>query len=226
MDVKNILKSIPFFPLSDEEISDLNHIFVVKHFLKNEVILMEEDTQRYMYIIYSGKVKVVHVSYDGREQILAIHGKGDFFGELALLDGKTSPATVIAMEDTDVGLLSKQDFERHLLKNEKVLREITSLLCARLREAWLRLKVLSFADAEQRLRAVLKLVSMNNGVKDQRGTILTIRLTHKDIAAYASVSRETVTRILDRFSHEGEIEFMDHKYILLKPLFFEKTVFL
>ncbi len=223
--VKNILRSIPFFSLSEEEIDKLGRIIVEKHFLKNEVILLEEDTPNYMYIIYSGKVKVVQLSYDGKEQILAIHKKGDYFGELALLDGKTSPATVIALEDTHIGLLSRYDFEQNLLRNEKVLREISFMLCSRLREAWLRLKVLSFADAENRVRAVLRLVSMNYGAKDQRGIIITLRLTHKDIAAYASVSRETVTRLLDRFSHEGEIEFLDHN-IILKPPFLTKTLIL
>lgn len=223
--VRNILRTIPFFSQSEEELSRLEKIISEKHFLKNEVILLEEDTPNYMYIVYSGKVKVVQLSYDGKEQILAIHKRGDYFGELALLDGKTSPATVIALEDSHVGLLSRHDFEQHLMKNEKVLREISFMLCSRLREAWLRLKVLSFADAENRVRAVLKLVSMNYGARDQRGIIITLRLTHKDIAAYASVSRETVTRLLDRLSHEGEIEFLEHN-IILKPPFLNKTLVL
>ena len=212
-----------FAYLTPEELSDIGKIILEKRFSKNEFILMEQDTPNYMYIMYTGKVKVIQISVDGKEHILAIHKKGDFFGEMSLLDDKTSPATVIAMEDSHIGLLSKDDFDRFFLKDPRLLNQIISLLCLRLREAWLMLKVLSFADAEDKVRAVLKLISTNNGVKDARGTVITIRLTHNDIAGYASVSRETVTRILDRFLVNGEIELIENKLLLLKPLFFQKT---
>lgn len=221
------IKNIPFFAcLSEEELSGLGKIIIEKHFLKNEIILMEEDTTNYMYIVYSGKVKAVQTAIDGRERILAIHKKGDFFGEMALLDGKTAPATVIAMEDADIGLIGKNDFEKYLLTSAKILREIISVLCTRLREGWLTVKVLSFADAEQRVRSVFAHLSKQYGVEDQRGTIITLRLTHKDIADYASVSGETVTRLLDKFCKAKEIEILDNKHILLKPPFLEKTLFL
>lgn len=221
-----IIKSIPFLScLSDTELSDMERIIIKKHFSKNEIILMEEDTQNYMYIVYSGNVKVVQTSLDGREQILAIHRKGDFFGEMAMLDGKTSPATVIAMEDAEVGMIIKHDFERFLLKNNKIMQEIIPMLCQRLREAWLMLKVSRFADAEHKVRAILRLIGSQSGTKDTRGIIITLKLTHEDIANYASVSRETVTRLMGNFMKDGDIEILDKKYILLKPSFLEKSVF-
>lgn len=223
----SILRNIPFFAsLLDEEISNLSQIISKKSFSKNKIILMEEDTANYMYIIYSGQVKVIQISSDGREKVLTYHKKGEFFGEMALIDGKTSPATIIAIEDTDIGLIHKNDFETNILKNEKVLRELTTMLCMRLRESWLMIKVLSFADAEQRVRATLKLLSMQYGVKDQQGTIITLKLTHRDIASYSAVSRETATRLLDRFSKDGEIEILDSKNIRIRPSFLEKTTFL
>ena len=175
-----------------------------------------------MYFIYSGKVKAVQISEDGKEQILAIHKRGEHFGEMSLLDGKTSPATVIALEEANIGLIDKKDFERYLLKNTRVQKQIISMLCSRLREAWLRLKVLGFADSEHRVRAMLKLLGEQTGVRDSRGIIISLKLTHKDIAAFASVSRETVTRLLDRFLKSGEIEIIGSKNILLKPSFIEK----
>ena len=87
-------------------------------------------------------------------------------------------------------------------------------------------KVLSFADAEQRVRATLKLLSMQYGIKDNSGTIITLKLTHRDIASYSSVSRETATRLLDRFTKEGEIEILGSKNIRIRPAFLEKTTFL
>jgi len=223
----NILRNIPFFAsLSDKEISDLSQIISQKSFSKNEIILMEEDTPNYMYIIFSGKVKVVQVSADGREKVLTYHEKGDFFGEMALVDGKTSPASIIAIEETEIGLIHKAGFETYLLKNEKVLREMITMLCRRLRESWLMVKVLSFADAEQRVRATLRILSTQYGEEDKRGTIIALKLTHRDIASYSSVSRETATRLLDRFIKEGEVEIVKGKNILIRPSFYEKTTFL
>ncbi len=219
-----ILKNIPFIAkLSDEELDDFSRIIIGKTFSKNEVILMEEDTPNYMYIIYSGKIKAVNIDFDGKEHILAIHKSGDFFGEMALLDGKTAPATVIAMENSDIGLIRKQDFQKYLLKDCRILSEIISMLCSRLRDAWLMARVLSYPNAEQKVRAVLQHIGVQHGVKDQRGILISLKLTHKDIADYASVSRETVTRLLDRFIKEQDIELIDHKYILLRSSFLKKN---
>jgi CRP/FNR family transcriptional regulator len=224
-DPSNLIKGVTFFSnLTEKELSEIKQIIKNKYFAKNDIILLEEDTSNYMYFIYSGKVKAVQISEDGKEQILAIHKTGESFGEMSLLDGKTSPATVIAIEDSYIGLIEKKDFERYLLNNSKVLKQIISMLCDRLREAWLRLRVLGFADSETRVRAVLKLLGEQNGIKDLRGTLISLKLTHKDIAAYASVSRETVTRLIDRFLKDGEIEIVENKNILLKPSFTEKTL--
>lgn len=219
--LNNVIKHVPFFAcLSGDEIQDLRHVLVEKHFRKNQIILSEEDTQNYMYIILAGKVKAVHFNSDGKEHILAVRKTGDFFGEMALLDGKTAPATVIAMEDTTLVIISKKDFEV-LLKKEKVLRELISVLCERLRESWMMNKVLSLHDAEDRIRTLLRLMGIHFGIKDQRGILITLKLTHQDIADYSSLSRETVTRLLNKLIKTGEIEVLDDKNLLLKPTFYQ-----
>jgi CRP/FNR family transcriptional regulator len=83
------LRGIPFFAgLSDEGIAALERAVQIRRFGKNEVILLEEQTADHMYLVYSGKVKAVKVSEDGRENILAIHEEGDYFGEMALQTGR------------------------------------------------------------------------------------------------------------------------------------------
>jgi CRP/FNR family transcriptional regulator len=222
-----LIQGIPFFAsLSADEAEAVEHLVVKKHFCRGEVVLIEEDTSKYMYIIVSGKVRVVQTNSDGKERILAIHKRGDHFGELALFDGKTAPATVIAMEESTIGLLSKNDFDLLVHKNEKILFHFLSALCMKLRESWMMLRLLSFADAEERVRSVLENMSRLYGVKDQRGVLVSLKLTHKDIANYASVSRETVTRLMNRLSRDGEIEILDKRYILLKPTFSIKHHFL
>ena len=214
---QRVLKNIPFFAeLSSMEIAEIECLIIKKRVAKGEVILFEEDTTNYMYIIFLGKVRVVQLSDDGREHILAIHKKWDYFGEMSLFDGKTQPATVIAMEDSEIGLLSKQNFERFVLKNEKMLYQFVYMLCLRLRESWLMLKIMSFSDAEQRVRATLRNIGQLYGIQDKRGVLVALKLTHQDIANYAAVSRETVSRLLGRFIRQGEIEIQENKYILIK----------
>jgi len=216
-----MLNNIPFFAgLSDEEMLSVESHIKKKRIGKNEVVLFEEDTASYMYLVYSGRVRVVQTSEQGRERILTIHKKNDYFGEMALLDGKTSPATVIAMEESEIGLLGKDDFDRFLTSNDKIRAYIISMLCGRLREAWMMVRVLSFANAEQRIMAVLDQLKNLNGVRDQRGVIITLKLTHSQLASYASISRETATRSLKKLVERGMIEILDNRLILLKDSFF------
>lgn len=219
-DIERVLVRLPFLSsLSTEELALLRTTFRKKTFTKNTMILGEEDTNRYMYVVVSGKVKVMRTGSDGKERIFAIHKRGDFFGEMAMLDGKTSPAAVVALEDTTVGLIAKDDFDRYLMSNSKVVERIIEMLCARLRESWLMLKVLSSSDAEQRVRTVLGHLADTHGVSDARGTIIAMKLTHKEIAGYANLARETVSRLLTSLRKGEEIEILDSHQIVLKPDF-------
>jgi CRP-like cAMP-binding protein len=216
-------RNIPFFSdMSVEETEQIESIITKRRFRKDQVVLSEQDTSSYMYFVYSGKVRVVKMSDDGREQIISFHKKGDYFGEMSLLDGKTSPATIIAHEDAVIGLLHKNDFEYRLLSHEGIRRKIIGLLCTRLRDAWTMVKVLSFDSAECRVMAALDHLQQMYGVKDDRGVIINIKLTHQLIASYASVARETATRILNKFEKTGEIVALENKAFLLKETFLNK----
>ena len=208
--------------LSEEELYGFESALLEKHFRRKEIIVSEEDTLEYMYFVFSGRVMAVRI-LDGKEHIIASHGKGDFFGEMGILDGRTAPATIIALENSHIGLIKKNDFKRYFLKNEKALNEILQVLCARLREAWLKIKVLNSNEAEYRIRAILKHIGLQHGVEDQRGTLIALRLTHKEISKLASLSRETVSRHLKRLGKAGEIEILPEKRILLKPLFLKNA---
>lgn len=215
------LENIPIFScLLPDERSRLSQIITEKQFKRNSIILMEDDSKNFMYIIFSGKIKVVRVNPDGKEQILVIRKRGDFFGEITLLDGKSQPASVVAMEDTVVGLISKNDFEEYFMKDTNVLKEIITLLCQRLRESWVMLRLLSLPDAETRVRAVLAHISSIYGIKDVRGIMIPFKLTHQEIADFASLTRETVSRLLARLSKSGEIEMHGTRSLILKHSFF------
>ena len=216
------LEQIPIFScLLPEDKFKLSQIITEKHFKKNSIILMEDDSKNFMYVIFSGKIKVVRVTTDGKEQILVIRKRGDFFGEMTLLDGKSQPATIVAMDDATVGLISKVDFEQYFMNDEKILKQIITMLCARLRESWVMLRVLGLPDAETRVRAVLSHICSVYGIKDGRGTMIPFKLTHKELADYAGLARETVSRLMTKLSHSGEIEIISNKNIILKPSFMD-----
>ncbi len=216
-----ILEHIPIFScLLPSEQFILHQIIKEKRFKKNSIILMEDESKNFMYVIFSGKIKVVRISPDGKEHILVIRKRGDFFGEMTLLDGKSQPATIMAMEDASVGLILKSDFEQYFMKNSIVLKQIISLLCERLRESWAMLRLLSLPDAESRVRAVLAHISSIYGINDVRGVMIPFKITHKEIADFAALTRETVSRLLARLSQSGEIEINGRRTIILKPSFF------
>jgi CRP/FNR family transcriptional regulator, cyclic AMP receptor protein len=213
----NPLHALPFLrEFSETELARLNSVVRERRFARNEVILCEEEASQYMYVVNAGKVKVVQSSASGREKILAIHKKGDFFGEMALLDGHAAPATVIAMEETTIALICRNDFVNSFLRDDKILQHIIIMLCSRLRDAWFMIKVMSFANAEEKLQTVLEHLCDLYGIKDSRGTILPIKLTHKELAEYASLSRETVSRQLKLMERAGQIEILPNRTILLK----------
>lgn len=216
----SLLRELPIFRgLPGGDVAELRMMMGERNFRRNDVILFEEDTPRCLYVIYEGRVKVAQIDEEGREQILAVHKRGDFFGEMALLDGKTSPARVVALEETRVGFLRRADFETRFLKNPIAVRQIISLLCERLRDSWFMLKVLNLQRAEDRVRAVLGHMATRFGARDARGTAIRLRMTHSELADYASLSRETVSRILKRLEQAGEISVLEKRRILITPSF-------
>ncbi len=214
----DLIRRIPIFAtLSETEFQSIEHIFLIRGYRKNQIIFMEAETGHYMYIVLSGKVKVTKSSSSGKENLLAIHQAGDFFGEMALLDGKTSPATVSAMEDCKVASVASSDFHNLLMRNEKVVRQIIQVLCARVRQAWADLQKLSYGSAEAKICAELLQLGRKYGVTDARGTIINLKFTHQEMAEMVGTARETVTRTLAALQRQGTIEIDGRRIILLRP---------
>jgi CRP/FNR family transcriptional regulator len=214
----DLIRRVPLFAtLSEVEFKTLENIFQIKTYRKNQVIFMEEETGNYMYIVLAGKVKVTKATSGGKETILAIHQPGDFFGEMALLDGKTSPATVSAMEDCRIATIYHSDFQRLLMSNEKVVRQIIQVLCTRLRQVWSQVQDLSYRTADDRIRAGILQLSRKHGVQDARGIIINLKITHQELAELVGTSRETVTRTLARLQKKGVLQLDNRRIILLKP---------
>lgn len=206
-----------FSSLNDAEIGEVVDKIVVKNYRKDQVILWEGDACSYMYLVLAGRVKVVQTTEDGKEIIRAIHAAGDSFGELTLLGYETSPAEVVAMEDTSAAIIGKENFLKIIHTQEKVLDNLIQMLCMRLRDSWKRVQLVNFKNSEQRLNMLFRQLSATHGETVEEGTLLTIRLTHQTLAAMTGLCRETVTRTLDALKKDKciKIRSEDRKVILL-----------
>ena len=158
------LKNIELFStLTADELGHIRGKIAIKKFKKDEIILHEENTNEYMYIIVDGEVKVRQTTDAGKEIMLSMHRAGDFFGELSLIDGKTSPAAVLATMDSIAALISKEDFYAILYKQNKVLKNLLNILCARLRESLKKIQMLNFNNASQRMKMLFLMLSETYG---------------------------------------------------------------
>jgi len=211
----DLVRRFPLFAtLTDEEFNQIEHIFVKKNYRRNQVIFVEEDTGNYMYLVVTGKVKVVKAAGAGKETLLAIHRAGDFFGEMSLLDGKTAPATVVAMEDSTIISISRANFHKYLMHNEKILMQVVQVLCARLRQVWLT-QSLSSSSAHERICMTIYQLARRHGIPDPRGTLIDLKITHQELAEMAGTSRETVTRVLTGLRKQGIIKIDQRRLIVV-----------
>lgn len=213
----NSLKNIHIFQdLPEESLEAAALLFRVKHFEKNEIIFHEEDTGHYMYFIKKGRVKVSRLLPNGKEMILAFHEEGEYFGEMALIDGKTSPATVTSAASSTIYVLDSKSFH-HLLEQNEINRAILVNLCARCRDAWAQIEVLTFHNAKARVCTALYQLAEKRGVPCSEGIEIPVKITHKELSDMVGVSRETVTRVLSTLQGENTILIKSRKMFIPDP---------
>ncbi|HKZ57884.1 MAG TPA: Crp/Fnr family transcriptional regulator [Thermodesulfovibrionales bacterium] len=219
------LKNIQLFSsLTDDELHQIKDKLSLKRYKKHEVILFEEDTTEYMYIILNGKTKVIQTTEDGKEILLAMHHSGEFFGEMSLLDGKTSPATVVAMEDSSVAIISRQEFYSLIRAQKRILDNLLLILCSRLRDSWEKIQLLNLKNASHRIKILFLMLSDKYGEKTAEGVTLNIKLTHQEIAEMTGMTRETVTRMIDKWQKDGEISVLKNRFIHLSSHFITEGI--
>jgi len=218
--ITDFLLHIPIFSeLNESTLKKIVNIGTRKVFEKNDVILLEEDAGTALFIILKGKVKITRSSSDGREVILNILSDSDFFGEMAILDGLNRSATVIAIENSELFLIQRNDFLNLLKEHPEVSIALLQELTKRLRSANMKIKALSLKDAEGKVASVILQLADDIG-KIQHGKVEIDKLPlQQDLANMAGTSRETISRTLHSFTKKGLIEIDTNK---LKILDYEK----
>jgi CRP-like cAMP-binding protein len=216
VDIEFLRKVAMFADLSHRELTDVSELFKELSYKRNEIIFSEADTGNYMYIVKEGRVKVSRVLPSGKEMILAFHEEGEYFGEMSLIDGGTTPAAVIAVIPTTILSLHKLKFS-DLLDNPKVNRALLKMLCRRCRDAWAQIEVLNFRQADARIRTALYNLCQSKGVQTDKGTMINMHLTHKDLAEIAGISREAATRVLSHLQSEKVVTVDERHFVIFAP---------
>ncbi|HEY4755559.1 MAG TPA: Crp/Fnr family transcriptional regulator [Ignavibacteriaceae bacterium] len=201
------LKSVPIFSeLDAERLKQISQLGSRKFYKKDSTILKENETGSALFVIISGKVKVSRASDDGKEVILTILNESDFFGEMAIIDGLSRSAGVIANEETELFIIQRTDFLNLLQAHPEISVALLQELTRRLRASDLRIKSLSLRDAEGKVASVILQIADDIG-KIKQGKVEIERLPFQhDLANMAGTSRETISRTLHSFVKRGLIE--------------------
>lgn len=208
-----------FSTFPDEELQGICSRMSFREYDKNMIIFDESDTNEYMYGVIDGEVKAYRISEDGRESILAIRGEGKTFGELSMIDGMTSPAAVMATENSRVAFMSRKDFHRLVKTESKFAARLLEILCQQVRESIKMLELMNQKNASERIKMLFTTLARERGEETSEGILLGIKLTHQRIADMTGLTRESVTRTIDKWKKEGMLTVTREKHIQLKSGF-------
>lgn len=192
------LRRCALFAKVDDEILALCAATLrIRRYRKNETIFHQGDPGDSLYIIESGSVKIVLPSPEGQEgAIIATLSRGDFFGELALLDGAPHSATAVAIEPTESLVLRRDRFDDLVETEPQLRRALFSGLVTELRRLTGHVEELHFLDLPGRLASRIVRLARENQPDATTDIRLDWPFTQSDLAAMIGGTRQTVNRLL------------------------------
>ena len=222
MDNEQLLRQVHIFQdLPQETLADLGQRVWQKNVEAGAVIVSQEEPGDALFVIASGKVKVVLYGETGREIILSMLRAGDFFGEMSLLDRQPRSANVVAVEDTQLLGLDREAFQNHLTAQPSTALAILAEMSRRLRYADEVIGNLALLDVYARVARLIRDLAQKQGEPADGGLLIKERPTQQEIAGLIGTSRETVSRALNDFTRRGLLE-MQGKQILVRWGFLRK----
>jgi len=215
IDPFEVLRSVPLFrQVAEADLRALTQLVREREYPKGNLILSQGDIGEALFLIKSGQVKVTVVAEDGREVILSVLGAGSFFGEMALVDDEPRSAHVIAMEDTTLLQLRREDFRTRLRSSPELAISLLRELSRRLRRADDTIASLMLLDVNGRIAHLLLELARE---ESPEGTRITRRLTHAAIGQMVGASRETVSRTMRNLVLRNVISVSRKEIVLLDP---------
>jgi CRP/FNR family cyclic AMP-dependent transcriptional regulator len=173
------------------------------------------DESEMVYFIESGEVKLVMLSPEGMECVLAIHASGDVFGELCLSGRAGRLETATAMEDTVLKQIPSRRFLEQLSR-DSLLEGFIRYLAERIADQQEVIANLVTVDSEQRLGKTLLQLARKLGKRDPRSIRIELRISHEELASMVGTTRPRISMFMQRFRNLGLIELSQEHYLIIK----------
>src|SRR5881227_2494801 len=198
------LHSLPLFAALDDDAADaLAAAMTSRAVVRGHVVFHEGDLGDRLFVVIDGKVKISRAAADGRENLLAVLGPGEMFGELSLFDPGPRNATGTAVADTVLIGVGNDDLDQWLRGRPDVARHLLRALARRLRRTNEALADLVFSDVPGRVAKALLDLSERFGRPTDDGLRVAHDLTQEELAQLVGASRETVNKALADFASRG-----------------------
>ena len=216
-DTVELLGRVPLFAeLSKDELEQVVSVAIPRSFPKGVRVFHEGDDSDACYVVRSGDLRVTREHSDGRAIALATLGSGDFFGELAMLDGGSRSASVETLSDVELLALPAIDMRRVIAAHGEIAAKLIVALTRRLRETNERVARQSFQTVPSRVAGVLAQLIAEEAIPEDRDGI-TVRMTQADLAQLAGTSRESVSRFLATLERAGVVVVGRGRVTILEP---------
>jgi len=214
-DTVGLLSRLPLFSeLEPGELEMISRVAVPRSFPAGTRVFHEGDEGDACYVVRSGSCRVTRQHTDGRAITLASFGPGDFFGELAMLDGEVRSATAEAIEDLELLALPATDMRALMRRNVEIPAKLVVALTRRLRAANDRIARQSFQTVPSRVAGVLIRLTRDEANGHPGATI---RMTQADLAQLAGTSRESVSRFLATLERAGVLQVGRGRVTVIEP---------
>lgn len=202
-------KTSLFSGLSEAELEALAKRTSVRPCQPGEMLFSEGEACAGLYVVVTGRVRIFKTSKNGREQVLAIEGPVTSIAELPVFDGGVYPASVAAVEPTELLFISRKDFQSCCREHPEVALKVLQVVGARLRKLVGIIEELSFATVRHRL------ISWILRQARTQGAAFVLSASHQDLAAQIGTVRELVSRNLARLQAQGFISMNGRELIVL-----------
>ncbi len=187
---------------------------VEQSFGRGMTIVRANEPSRSVYIVREGGVKEVQTTPEGKEVILAMHGPGDLFGDLAAFNGEQAPASAITLAASKILVVPKEAWSRVLEEHPQLNKSLQAQMARRLTDAWRLVRMLSRYTTEARLKSALIMLAERWGSPREEGIEIGLDLTHRTLADLAGASREKVTRALGILQKKGLLKVIRRRLVV------------
>jgi CRP/FNR family transcriptional regulator len=213
--VEHVLAQAPLFAALDADAAEaLQSASRTRQFRRGDIVFAEGESGDALYVVVEGKVKVFRTSPDGRENMLAVLGPGEMFGELSLFDPGPRTATVATITDCELASLAHEALRPWLSGRPEIGVQLLQALAQRLRRTNEAMADLVFSDVPGRVAKTLLDLGDRFGTPVPEGTRVNHDLTQEELAQLVGASRETVNKALSEFASRGWIR-LDGRAVLL-----------